>query len=132
MSSTELLDRFIDTTLIGLGTVLLVVIPLYLLTLAVAYLLRRSLNRVEAQDRAQIGSNGYTSLMHCSYFGKILEVKNALANGEDVNQIDNMGNTPLHYACGQKKLLNREMVIFLLASGANREAKNRLFTGFLR
>lgn len=124
MSSTALLDRFIDTAIVAFGTVLLIGIPMFGLALAAIYLRKRSLARREAQDRAQIGSNAYTSLMHYSYFGKIQEARDALANGEDVNQIDNMGNTPLHYACGQKKFLNREMIIFLVSSGANREAKN--------
>lgn len=125
MSSTALLDRFIDTTAIAVGTLLLIGIPTLILILAAIYLQRKILNRRIAQDRKQIGTNGYTALMHYAYFGKPHELKKLLADGESVNQTDNAGNTPLHYACGQKKFLNREAIAFLLSSGANREARNK-------
>lgn len=125
MASTELLDKFIDTAAIAVGTVLLVGIPLLILAFAAAYLQRKILDRKIAQDRKQIGSNGYTDLMHYAYFGKLQELKELLASGESVNQTDNAGNSPLHYACGQKKFPNRDVIAFLISSGANRETRNR-------
>lgn len=125
MSSTVLLDRFIDTTVVAVGTVLLIGIPTLALAFAAIFLQRKILNRRIAHDRKQIGSNGYTALMHYAYFGKLHELKELLADGASAHQTDNAGNTALHYACGQKKFLNRETIAFLLTSGANRVTRNK-------
>jgi ankyrin repeat protein len=53
--------------------------------------------------------------------GDLRSVKLLLDAGLDVNQVGDMGNTPLHYANKNKQ---RDAVEFLLSRGANRDAIN--------
>lgn len=47
---------------------------------------------------------------------------NGMAEGIDLNVLDNLGNTPLHYAL---QLGNRDLALYLIKKGANKNIENK-------
>lgn len=71
----------------------------------------------------QIGTNGYTRLMWASWAGMNDVVNELIGRGQNINEQDSSGYTPLMHACSGSDYTG--VIIVLLNCGADLEIRNK-------